>query len=768
MPCLMCFAPLRSGVAVSFFKDGLMELKEASEGDSPASNVCSSGESASSHSQFLTVGAGFEQSMVFPNTQQQQQMDLSAGELDQAAATEDTSCKAWDHQLPAVGSIETGADLSGPGSRADWDIKAHCWDWDNMLLLQQGKGDAGRRPCEWAITVGDAEVAGLLQREGFHLGLHSGSSKASLLSCSSGIPGVAATGRGGHGRLCSPEQKSQQNSVAVNLQNTAFMQGIEQNRRDIVDQQHNSDQQLTGQQSLGSRQNPKVMGFLDSRDNAPATNEDQAKMEEKDTCSNGGTRSGDSFIGLKLGKRTYFGDTAAVSVGKSTGAPIAVTPIASCSPSGKKRGSAPAQMPRCQVEGCKLDLSTAKDYHRRHKVCALHSKAAKVIVASMEQRFCQQCSRFHILTEFDEGKRSCRRRLAGHNERRRKPQPDPLALASNGASMLSGDFGRPPGINFIDGRRHLHGFGEPHYMWQQLQHTLVPSYDNINDRLSYLTGTYSRFGSLGSHSSLGSQLQVPFSTDRFLSTLSRPAADRLLMLLQQHPKALANNLEDHRNYQFQQESGPMGQALSLSPSSGTRLFEGLENSTQASHGFTGILDSGCALSLLSSQPWGSMTPSSASLDLSPKSHPLLERLIAENPPPISQQFGHRASAGVWHDYIGITDDPLFSQPLSQRGDAVPTGIPPNAFRANPTATPFAVVSDIDNHSMLSIPHGHDSRAVHNTSQHHMKTTIDLMQLPSAHLNHSHPGPVHTANREFPEFQSSRPFDSAIYGTHAML
>uniref|UniRef100_A0A2P2NG19 SBP-type domain-containing protein n=1 Tax=Rhizophora mucronata TaxID=61149 RepID=A0A2P2NG19_RHIMU len=28
--------------------------------------------------------------------------------------------------------------------------------------------------------------------------------------------------------------------------------------------------------------------------------------------------------------------------------------------------------------------------------------------------------RFHELTEFDETKRSCRRRLAGHNERRRK------------------------------------------------------------------------------------------------------------------------------------------------------------------------------------------------------------------------------------------------------------------------------------------------------------------------------------------------------------
>lgn len=32
--------------------------------------------------------------------------------------------------------------------------------------------------------------------------------------------------------------------------------------------------------------------------------------------------------------------------------------------------------------------------------------------------------RFHLLSEFDEGKRSCRRRLAGHNRRRRKTQPE--------------------------------------------------------------------------------------------------------------------------------------------------------------------------------------------------------------------------------------------------------------------------------------------------------------------------------------------------------
>ena len=51
------------------------------------------------------------------------------------------------------------------------------------------------------------------------------------------------------------------------------------------------------------------------------------------------------------------------------------------------------QPPRCQVEGCSVDLSGAKAYYGRHKVCGMHSKAPLVIVGGIEQRFCQQCSR---------------------------------------------------------------------------------------------------------------------------------------------------------------------------------------------------------------------------------------------------------------------------------------------------------------------------------------------------------------------------------------
>lgn len=114
-------------------------------------------------------------------------------------------------------------------------------------------------------------------------------------------------------------------------------------------------------------------------------------------------------------------------------------------PSKRLRSRSPGgpSYPVCQVDNCKEDLSNAKDYHRRHKVCQPHSKASKALVANQLQRFCQQCSRFHPLSEFDEGKRSCRRRLAGHNRRRRKTQPEDVTsqlLAGNQDNATSSNL----------------------------------------------------------------------------------------------------------------------------------------------------------------------------------------------------------------------------------------------------------------------------------------------------------------------------------------
>nr|AIL95854.1 SQUAMOSA promoter binding-like transcription factor [Gossypium hirsutum] len=173
-----------------------------------------------------------------------------------------------------------------------------------------------------------------------------------------------------------------------------------------------------------------------------------------DSGGSSSNSSTESLNGLKFGQKIYFEDTSAGGTGGGTTMgtpPKSGIGSSSSSGSGKKaRGGVVqgGQPPRCQVEGCKVDLTDAKAYYSRHKVCGMHSKAAKVIVAGLEQRFCQQCSRFHQLPEFDQRKRSCRRRLAGHNERRRKPPPGSL-LSSRYSRLSSSIIESSRGGSFI-------------------------------------------------------------------------------------------------------------------------------------------------------------------------------------------------------------------------------------------------------------------------------------------------------------------------------
>ncbi|KAE9600763.1 putative transcription factor SBP family [Lupinus albus] len=120
-----------------------------------------------------------------------------------------------------------------------------------------------------------------------------------------------------------------------------------------------------------------------------------------------------SRLGLNLGGRTYFSSSSDDNF---------VSQLYQRSRAAELGSTVSSNSTRCQAEGCNADLSQAKHYHKRHKVCEYHSKASMVIAAGLTQRFCQQCSRFHVVSEFDNGKRSCRKRLADHNRRRRKTQ----------------------------------------------------------------------------------------------------------------------------------------------------------------------------------------------------------------------------------------------------------------------------------------------------------------------------------------------------------
>ncbi|GAA0186432.1 hypothetical protein LIER_33720 [Lithospermum erythrorhizon] len=81
-------------------------------------------------------------------------------------------------------------------------------------------------------------------------------------------------------------------------------------------------------------------------------------------------------------------------------------------------------MMRCQVPECEVDISELKGYHKRHRVCLKCANASFVVLDGESKRYCQQCGKFHILPDFDEGKRSCRRKLERHNNRRRRKPAD--------------------------------------------------------------------------------------------------------------------------------------------------------------------------------------------------------------------------------------------------------------------------------------------------------------------------------------------------------
>ncbi|KAK8522595.1 hypothetical protein V6N13_115555 [Hibiscus sabdariffa] len=268
----------------------------------------------------------------------------------------------------------------------DWSAKTPLqWDWENLMMLNATPTEIPRklRPVEWDID-GDG-------------GINSGS------LYSSGVAG----GSGGSGSdlgLASLSKSSKTASI-----NSSSMGEV------------------------------KTTNYaLEAFEAVPdgISNQKAAMVELAGTSPTleASVGSGEPLLSLKLGKRTYFEDVPAGGNAKNFSYQSTPGP----SPTPAKRSKPKSQgthIPRCQVEGCDLDLSSAKDYYRRHRICASHSKSPKVIVRGFERRFCQQCSKFHGLLEFDEKKRSCRKRLSDHNARRRKPQTE--AFHFNAERLLS-------------------------------------------------------------------------------------------------------------------------------------------------------------------------------------------------------------------------------------------------------------------------------------------------------------------------------------------
>jgi hypothetical protein len=210
---------------------------------------------------------------------------------------------------------------------------------------------------------------------------------------SSGIPGLAAS-RGSSGADLSSLVKSEPDEI-----NNGMEQHQQQQLTTVLgtpatssalDHQHQ--RRLFISLGGGSDRESEV---LERRSEEPKPSELAQQSNGGGSVAGGG--GADSLnMGLKLGRRTYFEDSATGGGPGGGGGQVTKGSTPALSPSGKKQrtvSSPSTQIARCQVEGCKADLSSCKDYHRRHKVCEMHSKASRAIAAGIEQRFCQQCSR---------------------------------------------------------------------------------------------------------------------------------------------------------------------------------------------------------------------------------------------------------------------------------------------------------------------------------------------------------------------------------------
>ncbi|XP_002969457.2 uncharacterized protein LOC9659205 [Selaginella moellendorffii] len=320
----------------------------------------------------------------------------------------------WDH----AATPHSGATYHHQGGAA---AARPEWDWESQMLLVHhqnhpgggaataelvgGAGDGERKPQLLALPTATAlcnarqyNVAANYSATALAHHHHPGLSIAASYSAGPGLRSYAGGLSDGYHQQ---SQSHHHHQAAQNLQQQQqatgfYAHGSACPPSDLNAELRSYDQRrrFLGMQMLESAEHKNMLDFV--------KREDMYSLEPH------------ARIGLNLGGRTYFSAEDSARLGKRS-----------------RMNALGTHAPMCQVQGCAADLSKAKHYHRRHKVCEIHSKAPNVIANAQTQRFCQQCSRFHPLSEFDDTKRSCRKRLADHNRRRRKPQHSAVATISS-------------------------------------------------------------------------------------------------------------------------------------------------------------------------------------------------------------------------------------------------------------------------------------------------------------------------------------------------
>ncbi|XP_027330195.1 squamosa promoter-binding-like protein 6 [Abrus precatorius] len=451
---------------------------------------------------------------------------------------------------------------------------------------------------------------------------------------------------------------------------------------------------------IGSVPSRKVDGRHSSRNTSTVVDAPNAFSQRGDSNSklsnsvvDSNTR--DSLIDLKLGRFADHGD--AIDPAFSKAAPILSSSESSTPPKRVRASGVHSQIAYCQVYGCNKDLSSCKDYHKRHKVCEVHSKTATVIVNGIEQRFCQQCSRFHLLAEFDDGKRSCRKRLAGHNERRRKPQVGihsgksgrllhPCDSRFQGTMLTSTSFIRPEMLPNEVMRSEKYGMSG---FWRPIKAEYVAG----PRHLSSMPITNGHPESRSLFLSYNDK-QFPFLHENGATSTT----GSIFCENNQYPPTLGAQISGLR---------PLFQGTSL----GSEDFNVFDTASTV-QGLSGISDSCCALSLLSSQSQNSSSQSSGI--------PLAHSLV------IPSSHSHHYNMSQVSEKIGIS-----SQTSSNRvSDSFPSELNP-ADGSHLSPVLMSDNNDIVNFDMADgIFQGSDFMNVKDRLSCEDGATIDLLQLSS--------------------------------------
>ena len=169
----------------------------------------------------------------------------------------------------------------------------------------------------------------------------------------------------------------------------------------------------------------------------------------------GFTRENDVFLQQQQQQHVTQSAGGLANVTPAASMPQSSSPACPATFSLTASGSKDAIVRRCQGDDCQVDLTHAKRYYKRRKLCGNCISASSVVVGGVECRYCQQCSCLHNITDFDQARRSCRMKLEKHKLRARRARSSQGFPPSRRASA-SGNAEGPESSEVPAGRPQSH------------------------------------------------------------------------------------------------------------------------------------------------------------------------------------------------------------------------------------------------------------------------------------------------------------------------